>query len=164
MPTVPGLSRPGLDDAALLRGAAEVGYPLLIKPAAGGGGKGMHEVHRPEQLPAALAAARREAAGAFGDDTLFLEHLLTAPRHIEVQVLADAHGSVIHLGDRECSLQRRHQKVIEEAPSPTLTPAQRTRFGEAAIAAARAVDYVGAGTVEFLVSVRLPGRRCSSSR
>ena len=156
VPTVPGLARPGLDDAALLRGAAEVGYPLLIKPAAGGGGKGMHEVHRPEQLPAALAAARREAAGAFGDDTLFLEHLLTAPRHIEVQVLADAHGSVIHLGDRECSLQRRHQKVIEEAPSPTLTPAQRTRFGEAAIAAARAVDYVGAGTVEFLVSAEAP--------
>src|SRR5699024_6612548 len=178
VPTVPGLARPGLDDAALLRGAAEGGYPLLIKPAAGGGGKGMHEVHRPEQLPAALAAARREAAGAFGDDTLFLEHLLTAPRHIEVQALADAHGTVIHLGhpqrtlqrrpqndtaaapthprDRECSLQRLHQRVIEEAPSPTLTPAQRTRFGEAAIAAARAVDYVGAGTVEFLVSVEAP--------
>ncbi|WP_414644439.1 acetyl/propionyl/methylcrotonyl-CoA carboxylase subunit alpha [Brachybacterium sp.] len=156
VPVVPGLAEPGLDDAALLAGAAEIGFPVLVKPAAGGGGKGMHEVTRAEDLPAALAAARREAAGAFGDDTLFLERLITAPRHIEVQVLADTHGRVIHLGERECSLQRRHQKVIEEAPSPSLTPAQRARFGEVAVAAARAVDYVGAGTVEFIIDAAAP--------
>lgn len=156
VPVVPGLATPGLDDAALLAGAADLGFPVLVKPAAGGGGKGMHEVLRAEDLPAALTAARREAAGAFGDDTLFLERLLTAPRHIEVQILADTHGTVIHLGERECSLQRRHQKVIEEAPSPSLTPAQRERFGQAAVAAARAVDYVGAGTVEFIVDGSAP--------
>ena len=156
VPVVPGIAEPGLDDAALLAGAAEIGYPVLVKPAAGGGGKGMHEVTTAQELPAALAAARREAAGAFGDDTLFLERLITAPRHIEVQVLADTHGNVIHLGERECSLQRRHQKVIEEAPSPSLTPAQRERFGQAAVAAARAVDYVGAGTVEFIVDGSAP--------
>jgi len=156
VPVVPGLAEPGLDDAALLAGAAEIGFPVLVKPAAGGGGKGMHEVARAEDLPAALAAARREAAGAFGDDTLFLERLITAPRHIEVQVLADTHGRVIHLGERECSLQRRHQKVIEEAPSPSLSPAQRAHVGEVAVAAARAVDYVGAGTVEFIIDAAAP--------
>src|SRR5699024_108786 len=156
VPVVPGPATPGLDDAALLAGAADLGFPVLVKPAAGGGGKGMHEVLRAEDLPAALAAARREAAGAFGDDTLFLERLLTAPRHIEVQILADTYGTVIHLGERECSLRRRHQKVIEEAPSPSLTPAQRERFGQAAVAAARAVDYVGAGTVEFIVDGSAP--------
>ena len=154
--TVPGLSEPGLDDAALLAGAAQVGFPLLVKPAAGGGGKGMHRVETPAELPAALATARREAAGAFGDDSLFLERFVTAPRHIEVQILADSHGHVVHLGERECSLQRRHQKVIEEAPSPLLTPTQRERMGQAAIATARAVDYVGAGTVEFLVAADAP--------
>ncbi|ATG50522.1 acetyl/propionyl-CoA carboxylase subunit alpha [Brachybacterium vulturis] len=156
VPVVPGIADPGLDDAALIAGAAEIGFPVLVKPAAGGGGKGMHEVTTAEELPAALAAARREAAGAFGDDTLFLERLITAPRHIEVQVLADSHGNVIHLGERECSLQRRHQKVIEEAPSPSLTPAQRERFGQAAVAAARAVDYRGAGTVEFIIDAAAP--------
>lgn len=156
VPVVPGLAEPGLDDAALIAGAAEIGFPVLVKPAAGGGGKGMHEVHDPAALPAALATARREAAGAFGDDTLFLERLVTAPRHLEVQVLADTHGHVIHLGERECSLQRRHQKVIEEAPSPSLTPEQRATFGRAAVEAARAVDYVGAGTVEFIVSGERP--------
>ncbi|AXK46674.1 acetyl/propionyl/methylcrotonyl-CoA carboxylase subunit alpha [Brachybacterium saurashtrense] len=156
VPVVPGLAEPGLDDAALCAAAAEIGFPLLVKPAAGGGGKGMHAVADAAALPAALAAARREAAGAFGDDTLFLERLITAPRHIEVQILADAHGHVIHLGERECSLQRRHQKVIEEAPSPSLTPAQRERFGQAAVEAARAVDYVGAGTVEFIVAGDAP--------
>ncbi|MGP9580330.1 MULTISPECIES: ATP-binding protein [unclassified Brachybacterium] len=156
VPVVPGLAEPGLDDAALIAGAAKIGFPVLVKPAAGGGGKGMHEVFAAEELPGALAAARREAAGAFGDDTLFLERLITAPRHIEVQVLADSHGNVIHLGERECSLQRRHQKVIEEAPSPSLTPAQRERFGQAAVAAARAVDYVGAGTVEFIIDGTAP--------
>ena len=122
VPVVPGLAAPGLDDAALLAGAAEIGAPLLVKPAAGGGGKGMHRIEDLAALPAALVTARREAAGAFGDDTLFLERWITAPRHLEVQILADTHGHVIHLGERECSLQRRHQKVIEEAPSPTLTP------------------------------------------
>ena len=156
VPVVPGLAAPGLDDAALLAGAAEVGFPLLVKPAAGGGGKGMHRVATAHELPAALAAARREAAGAFGDDTLFLERWITAPKHIEVQILADAHGNVIHLGERECSLQRRHQKVIEEAPSPSLTPEQRDQFGRVAVDAARAVDYVGAGTVEFIVDGTAP--------
>jgi acetyl-CoA/propionyl-CoA carboxylase biotin carboxyl carrier protein len=151
VPVVPGLAAPGLDDAALLAGAAEIGVPLLVKPAAGGGGKGMHRVEDLAELPAALAAARREAAGAFGDDTLFLERWITAPRHLEVQILADSRGHVIHLGERECSLQRRHQKVIEEAPSPSLTPVQREQLGRIAIEAARAVDYVGAGTVEFIV-------------
>jgi acetyl-CoA/propionyl-CoA carboxylase biotin carboxyl carrier protein len=156
VPVVPGLAAPGLDDAALLAGAAEIGVPLLVKPAAGGGGKGMHRIDDLAALPAALAAARREAAGAFGDDTLFLERWITAPRHLEVQVLADAHGHAIHLGERECSLQRRHQKVIEEAPSPTLTPAQREHLGRIAVEAARAVDYVGAGTVEFIVDAHAP--------
>jgi len=156
VPVVPGLAAPGLDDAALLAGAAEIGLPLLVKPAAGGGGKGMHRVEDLAQLPAALRAARREAAGAFGDDTLFLERWIAAPRHLEVQILADRHGHLIHLGERECSLQRRHQKVIEEAPSPTLTPAQREHLGAIAVEAARAVDYVGAGTVEFIVDAHAP--------
>ena len=156
VPVVPGLAAPGLDDAALLAGAAEIGVPLLVKPAAGGGGKGMHRVEDLAELPAALETARREAAGAFGDDTLFLERWITAPRHLEVQILADTHGHVIHLGERECSLQRRHQKVIEEAPSPTLTPAQREQLGQIAVEAARAVDYVGAGTVEFIVDAHAP--------
>src|SRR5690606_14466544 len=126
------------------------------KPAAGGGGKGMRLVEDPKDLPAALESARREAASAFGDDTLFLERFVQRPRHIEVQVLADAHGNVIHLGERECSLQRRHQKVIEEAPSALLDASTRARIGEAAKTVARSVDYVGAGTVEFLVSAERP--------
>ena len=156
VPVVPGLAAPGLDDAALLAGAAEIGAPLLVKPAAGGGGKGMHRIEDLAALPAALVTARREAAGAFGDDTLFLERWITAPRHLEVQILADTRGHVIHLGERECSLQRRHQKVVEEAPSPTLTPAQREQLGQIAVEAARAVDYVGAGTVEFIVDAHAP--------
>ncbi|HLS25030.1 MAG TPA: biotin carboxylase N-terminal domain-containing protein [Beutenbergiaceae bacterium] len=154
--TVPGIAEPGLDDEALIAGAGQVGFPVLIKPAAGGGGKGMHRVDEAADLPAALATARREAAGAFGDDTLFLERFVDSPRHIEVQVLADAHGQVIHLGERECSLQRRHQKVVEEAPSPLLTEEQREAYGQAAIATARSVGYVGAGTVEFIVSAHQP--------
>lgn len=150
--TVPGIAEPGLDDDALIAGAERVGFPVLIKPAAGGGGKGMHRVDDPADLPAALATARREAAAAFGDDTLFIERFVTNPRHIEVQVLADRHGAVIHLGERECSLQRRHQKVIEEAPSPLLSPAQRQAIGQAAVETARSVGYVGAGTVEFIVA------------
>ncbi|WP_308468379.1 acetyl/propionyl/methylcrotonyl-CoA carboxylase subunit alpha [Rathayibacter soli] len=156
VPVTPGIAEPGLDDAALIAAADEIGFPILIKPSAGGGGKGMYEVHGAAELPDALAAARRVAAGAFGDDTLFLERLVATPRHIEVQLLADAYGHVIHLGERECSLQRRHQKVIEEAPSPLLSPTTRERIGEAACAVARSVDYVGAGTVEFLVSDAAP--------
>ncbi|MGP4032398.1 acetyl/propionyl/methylcrotonyl-CoA carboxylase subunit alpha [Pseudarthrobacter sp. 1C304] len=161
VPVVPGIAEPGMTDAQLIDAAAGVGYPLLIKPSAGGGGKGMHIVERPEDLTDTLATARRVAASAFGDDTLFLERLVLTPRHIEVQVLADNHGNVIHLGERECSLQRRHQKVIEEAPSPLLEnlpdgEAIRARLGEAACNAARSVNYSGAGTVEFLVSDNAP--------
>ncbi|WP_458316722.1 acetyl/propionyl/methylcrotonyl-CoA carboxylase subunit alpha [Mycolicibacterium brisbanense] len=156
VPVVPGISRPGLTDDDLIAGAPEVGFPVLVKPSAGGGGKGMRVVHEAAELPGALASARREAAAAFGDDTLFLERFVLRPRHIEVQVLADGHGNVIHLGERECSLQRRHQKVIEEAPSPLLDPATRARIGAAACDTARSVDYTGAGTVEFIVSADKP--------
>ncbi|WP_017572250.1 acetyl/propionyl/methylcrotonyl-CoA carboxylase subunit alpha [Nocardiopsis halotolerans] len=144
--------KPGqpLGDDELLRAAEETGYPLLIKPSAGGGGKGMRAVHSPDTLLADAAAARREALASFGDSTLLVEKLVQRPRHIEIQVMADTHGNVVHLGERECSLQRRHQKVVEEAPSPLLTDAQRTRMGEAAVAAARSCGYVGAGTVEFI--------------
>ena len=156
VPVVPGVSRPGLTDEDLIAGAAEVGYPVLVKPSAGGGGKGMRVVHDAAELPAALASARREAASAFGDETLFIERFVLNPRHIEVQVLADGHGNVVHLGERECSLQRRHQKVIEEAPSPLLDAATRARIGAAACDTARSVDYTGAGTVEFIVSADRP--------
>ncbi|PXX68415.1 acetyl-CoA carboxylase biotin carboxylase subunit [Nocardia tenerifensis] len=156
VPVVPGIARPGLTDADLIDAAAEVGYPVLVKPSAGGGGKGMRLVEDPDRLPEALRSARREAAAAFGDDTLFLERFVTRPRHIEVQVLADQFGNVLHLGERECSLQRRHQKVIEEAPSPLLDAATRARIGAAACNTARSVDYVGAGTVEFIVSADRP--------
>lgn len=156
VPVVPGIAEPGLTDAALIEAAAEIGYPILVKPSAGGGGKGMRLVTDPAQLPDALVGARREAAAAFGDDTLFLERFVTRPRHIEVQILADTHGTVLHLGERECSLQRRHQKVIEEAPSALLDPATRERIGAAACATAHSVDYVGAGTVEFIVSADRP--------
>ncbi|GFG75270.1 acetyl/propionyl/methylcrotonyl-CoA carboxylase subunit alpha [Mycobacterium botniense] len=156
VPVVPGIARPGLTDAELAAAADEIGYPVLVKPSAGGGGKGMRLVERPGDLAAALAAARRESAAAFGDDTLFLERFVLRPRHIEVQVLADSYGNVIHLGERECSLQRRHQKVIEEAPSPLLDTGTRARIGAAACDTARSVDYVGAGTVEFIVSADCP--------
>ncbi|WP_104082998.1 biotin carboxylase N-terminal domain-containing protein [Cryobacterium sp. Y11] len=156
VPIIPGVAQPGLSNAQLIEAAVDVGYPMLIKPSAGGGGKGMHVVERAEDLPATLETARRVALGAFGDDTLLLERLVATPRHIEVQVLADNHGAVIHLGERECSLQRRHQKVIEEAPSPLLDEAVRARIGEAACAAARSVGYSGVGTVEFLVAAAAP--------
>ncbi len=157
VPVVPGVAAPGLTDAELIDAAPGIGYPILVKPSAGGGGKGMRVVERPEDLAPALASARREAAAAFGDDTLFLERFVLRPRHIEVQVLADGHGHVIHLGERECSLQRRHQKVIEEAPSPLLDAATRARIGAAACDTARSVEYTGAGTVEFIVSAERPG-------
>ena len=145
-----------MTDADIPPRPRHVGYPLLVKPSAGGGGKGMQIVRSADELPEALATARRVAAAAFGDDTLLLERLIDRPRHIEVQVLADAHGAVIHLGERECTLQRRHQKVIEEAPSPIIDAATRARLGAAACAAAASVDYVGAGTVEFLVAADRP--------
>lgn len=156
VPVVPGISRPGLTDDDLIGGAPDVGFPVLVKPSAGGGGKGMRVVHEPGELPAALVSARREAAAAFGDDTLFLERFVLNPRHIEVQIVADGHGNVVHFGERECSLQRRHQKVIEEAPSPLLDAATRARIGAAACDTARSVDYSGAGTVEFIVSADRP--------
>src|ERR1700756_5226157 len=156
VPVVPGVARPGLTDADLIAGADEVGYPVLVKPSAGGGGKGMRVVHDAADLPAALVSARRESAAAFGDDTLFLERFVLRPRHIEVQVLADTYGNVVHLGEGECSLQRRHQKVIEEAPSPLLDAATRARIGAAACDTARSVEYTGAGTVEFIVSADRP--------
>ncbi|BBX08912.1 biotin carboxylase N-terminal domain-containing protein [Mycolicibacterium aichiense] len=156
VPVVPGIARPGLTDAELIHAAGDIGFPILVKPSAGGGGKGMRRVDDAADLPAALAAARRESAAAFGDDTLFLERFVLRPRHIEVQVLADCFGNVVHFGERECSLQRRHQKVIEEAPSPLLDPQTRARIGAAACDTARSVDYVGAGTVEFIVSADKP--------
>jgi acetyl-CoA/propionyl-CoA carboxylase, biotin carboxylase, biotin carboxyl carrier protein len=156
VPVVPGVAKPGLKDDDLVAAAEDVGYPVLIKPSAGGGGKGMRLVEDPARLREALVGARREAASSFGDDTLFLERFVLRPRHIEVQVLADAHGNVVHLGERECSLQRRHQKVIEEAPSALLDAQTRARIGAAACNTARSVDYVGAGTVEFIVSADRP--------
>ncbi|MDL9979861.1 acetyl/propionyl/methylcrotonyl-CoA carboxylase subunit alpha [Microbacterium sp. ASV49] len=152
VPIVPGFSAAGLTDGEIAEQAEAAGYPLLVKPSAGGGGKGMQVVRSAAELPEALATARRVSAAAFGDDTLLLERLIERPRHIEVQVMADRHGNVIHLGERECTLQRRHQKVIEEAPSPVVDEATRARLGAAACAAAASVDYVGAGTVEFLVA------------
>nr|WP_035922853.1 biotin carboxylase N-terminal domain-containing protein [Frankia sp. QA3] len=153
---VPGRSSPAMSDAAITEAAGQLGYPVLVKPSAGGGGKGMRVVRAPGEMAAALVSARREAAAAFGDDTLFVERLIARPRHVEVQVLADAHGTVLHLGERECSLQRRHQKIIEEAPSPLLDARTRERLGAAAVAVAGAVGYVGAGTVEFVLSADAP--------
>jgi len=149
---VPGIADTGLTDEQLVARADTVGYPILIKPSAGGGGKGMRLVTDAAALLDEVVAARRVALSAFGDATLLLERFIQRPRHIEVQVLADGHGNVVHLGERECSLQRRHQKVIEEAPSPLLTEAQRETLGSQAVAAARACGYVNAGTVEFIVS------------
>ena len=158
VPLVEGISEPGLSDAELIAAGTQMTFPVLIKPSAGGGGKGMHVVERPEDLAEILQTARRVAKASFGDDTLFIEQLIRSPRHIEVQILADSYGTVIHLGERECSLQRRHQKVIEEAPSSLLDDQTRDRIGQAACDTARSVDYLGAGTVEFLVSDEEPDR------
>lgn len=140
-----------LSDEELIAAAEELGYPLLIKPAHGGGGKGMRIVESPEEMPRALAAARRESKAVFGDDVLYLEKIVEGARHIEFQILADSFGNVIHLGERECSIQRRHQKLIEEAPSRALDEELRRRMGEAAVKVARTVGYLNAGTVEFLL-------------
>ncbi|HWE33360.1 MAG TPA: biotin carboxylase N-terminal domain-containing protein [Solirubrobacteraceae bacterium] len=140
---------PDVEDPA--RAADEVGFPLLVKPSAGGGGKGMRIVRSASELDGAVAASRREAAGAFGDDTLLLERYVDSGRHVEIQILGDTHGNVIHLGERECSIQRRHQKILEESPSVAVDDALRAQMGDAAVAAGRAIGYVGAGTVEFLV-------------
>ena len=151
VPVVPGSSGSGLSDAQLAEAAREIGMPVLLKPSAGGGGKGMRLVRDAEELADEIAAARREARASFGDDTLLVERWVDRPRHIEIQVLADGHGNVVHLGERECSLQRRHQKIIEEAPSVLLDETTRTAMGEAAVQAARSCGYRGAGTVEFIV-------------
>ncbi|WP_417511791.1 acetyl/propionyl/methylcrotonyl-CoA carboxylase subunit alpha [Microbacterium sp.] len=156
VPVVPGFDAAGLSDGQIAVRASEVGYPLLVKPSAGGGGKGMEVVSSDAHLDAALASARRVAKAAFSDDALLLERLIARPRHIEVQVFGDAHGTVIALGERECTLQRRHQKVIEEAPSAGLPDGVRERLFEAAVRAAESVDYVGAGTVEFLIDADSP--------
>jgi 3-methylcrotonyl-CoA carboxylase alpha subunit len=156
VPVVPGAGAPGLSDEDLARAVAGIGFPVLIKPSAGGGGKGMRLVASAAELGPALEGARREALAAFGDGTLLAERYISRPRHIEIQVMADGHGNVIHLGERECSLQRRHQKIIEEAPSPLLDAGRRAAMGAAAVEAARSVGYVGAGTVEFIVSGEAP--------
>jgi len=151
IPVVPGTEGPVEGDSESLDLAAEVGYPLLIKAVAGGGGKGMRVVESETELLRSLEAARREALGAFGDDAVYLERFLERPRHIEIQLLGDGQGGVVHLGERECSIQRRHQKLVEEAPSPAISPETRAKMGEAAVRAGESVGYRGAGTVEFLV-------------
>jgi len=154
VPCVPGYLGDDQSDAALTEQANGLGYPILVKAVAGGGGRGMRLVHSPDELADAIAGARREATSAFGDGTLMLERLVTDGRHIEIQVFADAHGNVVHLGERDCSAQRRRQKVIEESPSPFVDAAMRETMGRDAVAAARAVGYVGAGTVEFIVDAQ----------
>jgi 3-methylcrotonyl-CoA carboxylase alpha subunit len=151
VPIVPGYHGEAQEEAVLADHAARIGYPVLIKASAGGGGKGMRPVFAAGEFAAQLAGARREAKAAFGDDRVLLERYLTRPRHVEVQVFADTHGAAMHLHTRDCSVQRRHQKVLEEAPAPDLPPAVRARLHEAAVSAARAVGYVNAGTVEFIV-------------
>ncbi len=156
VPVVPGAGRPGMGDDELAAAALAVGLPVLVKPAAGGGGKGMRRVAAEADLLPAITSARREAQGAFGDDTLLVERWVGNPRHVEVQVFADQHGHVVHLGERECSLQRRHQKIVEESPSPLLDDATRAEMTKRAVDAARACGYVGAGTVEFVVPGHQP--------
>ena len=150
-PVVPGETPGEQTDKAIADAARRVGFPVLLKPSEGGGGIGMKVVRDEPALAAAIAQARREALAAFGDGTLYVERLIDRPRHVEFQILADAHGSVIHLFERECSIQRRHQKVIEETPSTALTPALRTRMGDAAVSVARTAGYRNAGTIEFLL-------------
>jgi 3-methylcrotonyl-CoA carboxylase alpha subunit len=158
VPLVPGYH--GRDNAPelLASEAARIGYPVLIKASAGGGGKGMRRVDRPEDFAAALAGCQREAQASFGDQHVLVERYVTRPRHIEIQVFADSHGQCVYLFERDCSVQRRHQKVLEEAPAPGLSEARRAEMGAAAVAAAQAVGYVGAGTVEFIAEPTADGR------
>jgi len=152
VPIVPGMAEPLADAAAAVAASKDVGYPICMKASAGGGGKGIRVVREPSELEPAFKQASAEAQAAFGDGRMYLERYVDEPRHIEIQVLFDQHGNGVHLGERECSIQRRHQKLLEEAPSPTIDRATRDAMGEAALQAARAVGYVGAGTVEFLYS------------
>ncbi|HEX2462673.1 MAG TPA: biotin carboxylase N-terminal domain-containing protein, partial [Vicinamibacterales bacterium] len=151
IPVVPGETPADQSEAAIADAARRIGFPVLIKPSAGGGGIGMKAVRDEASLPATIAQAGREAIAAFGDGTLYVERLIDRPRHVEVQVLLDSHGGAVYLFERECSLQRRHQKIVEEAPSTALTPRLRARMGEAAVALASAAGYRNAGTVEFLL-------------
>ncbi|MBT4906113.1 MAG: ATP-grasp domain-containing protein [Rhodospirillaceae bacterium] len=157
VPLVPGYHGADQDPAMLAKQAAEIGFPVLIKASAGGGGRGMRIVESADAFDEALAAAQREARGAFGNDRVLIEKYLTTPRHIEVQVFGDDHGNVVHLFERDCSLQRRYQKVVEEAPAPGMRDERRAEIGAAAVAAARAIDYSGAGTVEFIVDATTDG-------
>jgi acetyl/propionyl-CoA carboxylase alpha subunit len=151
VPTLPSVEVTGLDESSLMEAAGSIGYPVLVKASAGGGGRGMRVVESAQGLSDAVAGARREAAASFGDDTVFLEKYLAKPRHIEIQVIGDTHGNLVSLFERECSIQRRHQKIIEESPSIGVDPGLRDRMGQAAVVVAGAAGYVGAGTVEFLV-------------
>ncbi len=157
VPLVPGYHAADQDPALLKAEAGRIGYPVLIKASAGGGGKGMRAVERAEDFDAALASCKREATNSFGDDAVLIEKYVQRPRHIEIQVFGDTHGNYVYLFERDCSVQRRHQKVLEEAPAPGMTAAMRAEMGAAAVAAARAVQYVGAGTVEFIVEQRADG-------
>jgi len=157
VPLVPGYHGSDQDPALLKREADRIGYPVLIKASAGGGGKGMRAVEKSEDFEAALASCKREAINSFGDDAVLVEKYAQRPRHIEIQVFGDSHGNYVYLFERDCSVQRRHQKVLEEAPAPGMTEAMRKQMGEAAVAAARAVNYIGAGTVEFIVEQRPDG-------
>ena len=154
VPCVPGYQGDDQDDATFAREAERIGYPVMVKAAAGGGGRGMRLVAQPGELGQSLASARSEAAKAFGSDELILEKAIVGPRHVEIQVLADRHGTVVHAGERDCSVQRRHQKVLEEVPCPVMTKALRAAMGSAAVEAARAISYESAGTVEFLLDGR----------
>jgi acetyl-CoA carboxylase biotin carboxylase subunit len=150
VPVVPGTENPIEEEIACIKIAEKIGYPVLIKAAGGGGGKGMRIVNDQSEIKSAFRAARSEAKSAFNDDRVYLEKYISKPRHIEIQIIADSHGNCVYLGERECSIQRRHQKVIEEAPSPLVNPEMRAKMGQAAVAAARTAGYINAGTVEFL--------------
>ena len=156
VPLIPGYQGGRQDEAGLLEAAHELGFPVLLKAVAGGGGKGMRVVARADDFAPALEGARREALAAFGDERMLLERYLAAPRHIEVQVFGDHHGNVVHLFERDCSVQRRHQKVLEEAPAPALSREQRAALGAAAVRLAAAIGYANAGTVEFLMDEQAP--------
>ena len=151
VPVIPGTLEPVWDVASARKAAAEIGYPVMIKASSGGGGRGMRQADSPEDFDFRFELAQRESAGAFGDDTMYLEKLIESPRHIEVQIMADRHGNVVALGERDCSVQRNHQKIVEESPSPAIDEATREKMCQAAVLAARSVGYTGAGTIEFML-------------